>query len=141
MKSVLKGISGKEYTATATLDFHYVTPEEKTGPADMVLFTVKYQGLEDAIRAVRNQVGENTILLSALNGISSEKMIAEAYGPEKVLYCVAQGMDAVKTGNKLTYENMGMLVFGGKGPDDADKVQRVAEFFRKQTSPIKWIRI
>ena len=123
------------YSNGERCDFHYITPEEKTGPADMVLFTVKYQGLEDAIRAVRNQVGENTILLSALNGISSEKMIAEAYGPEKVLYCVAQGMDAVKTGNKLTYENMGMLVFGGKGPDDADKVQRVAEFFRKTDFP------
>jgi len=31
---------------------------------------------------------------------------------DKILYCVAQGMDAVKEGNKSTYDNMGMLCFG-----------------------------
>lgn len=111
-------------------DFHYVTPEERVEPADLIIFTVKFDGLEEAIRSVRNHVDENTIMISALNGIISEEMIGQAYGFEKVLYCVAQGMDAVKVGNKLTYDHKGILVFGDKEPGViSDKTKAVSEFF------------
>ena len=111
-------------------DFNYISPEEILEPADLLIFTVKFNGLQDAIKAVKNHVGENTIIISALNGISSETVIGETYGMDKVLYCVAQGMDAVKVGNKLTYANMGMLVFGDREPGIiSEKVKAVAAFF------------
>lgn len=117
-------------------EFHYVTPEEEVLPADLIIITVKYNGLEEAIRGVRNHVGENTIILSALNGITSESLIGQAYGMEKVLYCVAQGMDAVKEGNELTYHNMGVLCFGDREPGNpSPQVERVASFFDKTEFP------
>ncbi len=117
-------------------EFYYVDPEEEVLPADLIIFTVKYSGLEDAIRAVRNHVGDNTIILSALNGITSEALIGQAYGMEKVLYSVAQGMDAVKEGNKLTYQNMGLLCFGDREPGTlSPKVERVKAFFDKTEFP------
>lgn len=117
-------------------DFHYVTPDEKVAPADLLVFAVKYSGLREAIAAVKNHVGEHTLILSALNGITSETIIGEAYGMEKILYCVAQGMDAVKTGNKLTYDHMGMLCFGDRAPGMiSDKAKRVADFFEKTGVP------
>lgn len=92
--------------------------------------------MEDAIRAVKNQVGENTLILSALNGITSEAMIGEVYGHDKVLYSVAQGMDAVKEGNRLTYAHMGFLCFGDREPGSSSaKVKRVADFFTKMEFP------
>ncbi|MDF2524840.1 MAG: ketopantoate reductase [Clostridiales bacterium] len=117
-------------------DFDFVASDELCAPADLIIFTVKYNGLKDAIHAVRNHVGENTLILSALNGISSEAVIGETYGMDKVLYCVAQGMDAVKEGNKLTYHNMGILCFGEKEPGFiSEKVKRVAEFFKNVGVP------
>jgi 2-dehydropantoate 2-reductase len=117
-------------------DFHFVAPEERCEPADLVIFTVKYNGLKQAIEAVRNHIGENTIILSALNGISSEQIIGQAYGMDKVLYCVAQGMDAVKMENKLTYANMGILCFGDREPGEiSEKVKRVATFFERINLP------
>lgn len=117
-------------------EFHFVTPGEVTQPADLVIFTVKYSGLKDAIRAVHNQIGEHTIILSALNGISSEAIIGQTYGMDKVLYCVAQGMDAVKIGNKLTYDHMGILCFGDQEPGIiSPQVKRVAEFFENMALP------
>lgn len=117
-------------------DFGYITPEQISEPSDLVLFTVKYSGLEDAVKAVKNQVGEQTIILSALNGISSEQVIADVYGEDKVLYCVAQGMDAVKTGNYLTYKNMGLLCFGDKHPGSiSDQTKAVSEFFESVGIP------
>ena len=111
-------------------NFHYVNPEEKMEPADLLIFTVKYGGLSEAIREAKDQVGEGTIILSALNGISSEAIIGDTYGIDKLLYCVAQGMDAVKEANRLSYHHMGMLVFGEKEKDYiSPSVQAVASFF------------
>lgn len=117
-------------------EFHFVTPEELCEPADLLLFTVKYNGLKDAIQAAKNHVGEHTIILSALNGITSEAMIGQIYGMDKILYCIAQGMDPVKIGNELSYEHMGMLCFGDQEPGIlSEKVKRVAEFFAKMEVP------
>ncbi len=105
-------------------------------PADLIIFTVKLDGLKNAIKAVKNHIGENTIILSALNGITSEAIIGQTYGMDKVLYSVAQGMDAVKVGNELTYDHMGMLCFGDREPGlISEKVKRVADFFEKMKFP------
>jgi 2-dehydropantoate 2-reductase len=133
---IRKYVSEKVYSNGEPCDFAYFRPDDPCEPADLLLFTVKFNGLKDAIQAARNHVGENTLVLSALNGISSEEMIGEAYGKDKVLYCVAQGMDAVKVGNQLTYENMGMLIFGDAEPGIvSDKVKKVAAFFDKVEFP------
>jgi len=120
--------------------FHYMTPDQECEPADLIIFTVKYQGLQQAIDAIGKHVGDNTIIISALNGITSEEMIGEVYGMDKILYCVAQGMDAVKEGNLLTYDHMGMLVFGNgdlnnNSSDLFLRVQAVDEFFNLMQIP------
>lgn len=117
-------------------DFGFVAPEDETGPADLVLFTVKFNDLPDAIHAVRNQVGPDTILLSALNGISSEEMIGSVYGMDRMLYCVAQGMDGIKVGNSLQYDHIGMLCFGdGEAGVVSEKTKAVQEFFCRTGFP------
>jgi len=122
----------KIYCNNEQTDFYYVDEEEKSEPADLVIFCVKYGALDSAISAMHNQIGNSTIILSALNGISSEEQLEEAFGKEKILYCVAQGMDPVKTGNHLTYTHKGMLCFGEKdGNVDSPKVRRVSQFFDK----------
>lgn len=111
-------------------DFNYVLPESEQKPSDLLIFCVKFNQLQQAIEDARHQVGEHTIILSALNGISSEEIIGETFGMEKMLYCVAQGMDAVKIENKLNYTNMGMLCFGEKDNTVwSNKVTAVAELF------------
>ncbi|MGI6548704.1 MAG: ketopantoate reductase family protein [Syntrophomonadales bacterium] len=116
--------------------FHYITPEKAGDPADLVIFAVKYNDLDKAIDAVRNQVGEHTIIISTLNGITSETIIGERYGMDRMLYCVAQGMDAVKVGNQMTYANMGILCIGDLEPGTISaKVKMLAEFFDKVDMP------
>ncbi|MGE7780553.1 ketopantoate reductase family protein [Peribacillus sp. NPDC097264] len=128
----------KLYSNGEPCNFHYVTPEEDCGPADLLIISVKYNGLENAIESVKNHVGENTIILSLLNGITSETIIGETYGMDKVLYCVAQGMDAVKVGNELTYEHMGMLCFGSREPGViSPQAKKVAEFFQEMDVPFE----
>ena len=115
--------------------FRYVLPGEG-GPADLLIFAVKQGGLQSAIEAARSQAGENTIVLSLLNGVISERIIGEAYGDEHVLLCVVQGTDAVMTDGRLTYHNMGQIVFGDREKGAvSDMTRSVAEFFTRMGVP------
>ncbi len=126
------------YSNGEACGFHYVTPQEKTSPADLILIAVKSLQLDDAILTIQNQVGPDTLILSLLNGILSEEIIAKAYGMDRVIYCVAQGMDAVKEGNSLTYTRMGRLCIGpADGGPMPEKVQRVSAFFESADFPFE----
>ena len=102
------------YCNSERCHFNYVTPDELCDPADLLIFTVKYEGLKAAIQAVKKHVGEQTIILSLLNGITSEAVIGQSYGTDHILNSVAQGMDAVKVGNQLTYDHKGIICFGDR---------------------------
>ena len=79
---------------------------------DLLLFAVKFGGLEGAVETCRHLVGPDTVVISVLNGISSEEILGAAYGPEKVVWCVAQKMSAKKEGNAVTYGPSGELALG-----------------------------
>jgi len=117
-------------------DFNYITPEVENDPADLMIFSVKYGGLKSAIKSAKNQIGENTIIISTLNGIVSEKEIGESYGIHNVVYCVAQGMDALKKNNELTYHNIGNLCIGEFNCEKTSKkLKSVINFFEKVNLP------
>jgi len=116
-------------------DFHYVDADVQGDPADLLIFAVKYTGLKDAIESARNQHGKQTVLLSVLNGISSEQMIGEAFGFDQLLYCIVAGMDASKIGNELTYKNIGFVSFGEADDTRSEKVDDLARLFEKTGIP------
>lgn len=96
---------------------------------DLILVAVKFNGLQDALALMKPCVGENTIIISVLNGISSEEIIGESYGAERLIYTVAQGMDAMKFENSLQYTRMGKLHIGAAEASQQENVRRVSEFF------------
>ncbi len=76
-------------------DFRYVTPEEGE-EVDLLIFAVKYMALEEAVEMARPFCGERTIVMSFLNGVSSEQMIENILKPKRLLYSCVQGMDATR---------------------------------------------
>ena len=112
----------------APVNFRYVTPE-KAEKVDLMIFATKEGCLRSAMETASGFIGEDTLILSVLNGVSSEETIAARFGEKNVLYCTAQGMDAVKVGNALTYAHAGMIVLGEKQPGEiSPRVQAVADF-------------
>ena len=112
----------------APVTFRYVTPE-KAEKVDLMIFATKEGGLRSAMETASGFIGEDTLILSVLNGVSSEETIAARFGEKNVLYCTAQGMDAVKVGSALTYAHAGMIVLGEKEPGEiSPRVQAVADF-------------
>ena len=118
------------YCNDEPVEFRLTKVSEAT-PADLLIVAVKATGLEAAIRDMKNAVGEDTVILSVMNGISSEQMIGEAYGHRNLLYCVAQGMDAMKFGDRLNYTKTGELRIGITETGSPEALRAVEEFFHK----------
>jgi 2-dehydropantoate 2-reductase len=89
-----------------------VATDAKVPPSDLVLVAVKNHHLPEAIKDMRSVVGKNTLFLSVMNGVDSEKQIGAVYGMEKILYAVAVGIDAMREENVVTYSKKGKLYFG-----------------------------
>ena len=118
-------------------DFTLVDEEETDKPADLLVFAVKANGLQSALHTVRNKVSEDTIILSLLNGISSEEIIGQVYGMDKIIHCVVQGMDVIKDKNKVTYSQFGQFCIGipEESNDKRRKLQAVVDLFNKVDMP------
>lgn len=112
-----------------------ITSAKDAGVADLVIVAVKYTGLKDACGLMKHLVGPDTIIISVLNGITSERIIGDVYGMDKIIYTVAQGMDAMKFGNKLSYTKEGELRVGMTEETDRTRFERLVEFFRAVQIP------
>lgn len=101
------------------------------GPADLVIVATKFSGLAQALDEMQGLVGEQTLIISVLNGITSEEKIIARYGAQHVLHCVALGMDAVREGTSLTYQHRGMLKIGCVDKALLPKLDAVCAFLDK----------
>lgn len=107
-----------------------------TQPADLVIIAVKYTGLnEDLLTWVKKLISPETIIISVLNGISSEKIIGQYLGSENIIYTVAQGMDAMKFGNNLKYTKAGELHIGTTKDTEKENLSALVEFFDRAKNP------
>lgn len=112
--------------------FHITDSREE--PAQLLIFAVKGPALEEAMALAAPCVGEDTVILSVLNGVTSEEALSQAFGPEKVIYGVAQGMDAMRQGTSLTYTHPGILFLGLPEEDyfdRGDKLEAVYQLFQQ----------
>lgn len=119
-------VNGKHYLIPVLL------PEDLSEPSDLVIVAVKYHHLNDTIRDMKNRVGEETTIISVMNGIESEERIGAVYGMEKVLYAVSVGIDALREGNQVNYTTQGKIYFGeARNTVPTERVKRVQTLFDK----------
>ncbi len=110
-------------------DFQYCDAAKESSPSELLLFAVKYGALEAAMEETAHLIGENTILLSVLNGIRSEEDLGRKFGREKVVHCIAQKMAAMKEGNAAFCTNKGELAIGVLDGGRKENLAAVKEFF------------
>lgn len=102
---------------------NYVLPDEKF-EADLIIIATKYDGLFEACKNIKNFVGKNTLILPLLNGVTSEKILAEKYNNIITAYFI--GHSAVRFGRNVTFDGVGKIVFGS---DNKENVLKLKEFF------------
>lgn len=121
----------------------YLTYEEAAEraavqPFDVVLYAVKYGVLPEAIEQSSPLVSLDTAVISVLNGITSEEVLAERFGWDRVLLCIAQQMDSRKVGAVVTAGCVGVMALGVRDPEDAAQranLARVTEWLAAVEQP------
>lgn len=118
-------VNGKKY------DFSYCDHgSSNVGKAELILIAVKQHHLMECINSFLPFVGDDTIILSLLNGISSEEIIGERTGMDRMLYSYVVGTDATRESRSTKYKSMGRIVFGEKdNTEHSANVKKVSGFF------------
>jgi 2-dehydropantoate 2-reductase len=133
-------VNGQPYAVTVA------DPDAPATPADLILVAVKQHHLAGALPDLQRLVGRETTILSVMNGLDSEQMLGAVYGPDKVLYAVAVGIDAVRDRNQVTFSRPGTFFFGeAVNTALSPRVRRVQEAFQRAgityETPLDMMRI
>src|SRR5574344_24574 len=84
-------------------EFEYILPKDGF-EADLVLIATKSSGLNDAIKSIKSFVGEKTVIMSLMNGITSEKELAKEFGSKNILYSYYVGHSSERTGREIHFD-------------------------------------
>jgi 2-dehydropantoate 2-reductase len=116
------------YVNDRKIDFDYVLPEDGE-IMDLIIVATKFHNLESAVKDMKKLIGENTIIISLLNGVDSEKIIGETYGMDKIIYSYINKISGVKEGNRIDRGAKGIIHIGSVVESDENKVKRISDFF------------
>jgi 2-dehydropantoate 2-reductase len=125
-------VNGKKYF------FPVFEPGDEIDPADLVIFAVKNHHLVRAAEEARNEIGGGTIVMSFLNGVTSEETVKETYGSNAVLLSTVMGIDATRDGDSTVYSKLGIIQFGEAINEEGNYSQNVLlvrEFFERTGIP------
>lgn len=119
-------VNGKLYSVPV------VHPDEGAKPMDLIIVALKNHNLSEATNDLKNLVGDETTLISVMNGLDSEEFLGSFYGMDKVLYAAAVGMDPIREGNSVVYTNAGKVLFGeSDNSHPSERVRRVQAAFER----------
>lgn len=106
------------------------TPEEAYG-VDFLIVSLKYGALPGALDDITAVTGENTVIMSLMNGVDSEEIIAEKVGAEHLLHAVIKvASHKENDGYVFNPEATLGIIFGEvPAPYDSERVQAVLDLF------------
>jgi 2-dehydropantoate 2-reductase len=105
---------------------------------DLVIVASKYYSLNEVIDGIRPFIGPDTVILSLLNGISSEEIIGARYGRERLPLSMVIDTDAQHTGNRVSYSRLGIINFGDADGVARERDERIAEFLTRTSYPFEY---
>jgi 2-dehydropantoate 2-reductase len=100
-------------------------------PFDLIIIASKYHQLSQIIADIKPFVGGNTIILSLLNGISSEDIIGTVYGKERLPLSMIIATDVLREAQSITFTQRGIIHFGDAEGKNGEREQRISEFFTR----------
>jgi 2-dehydropantoate 2-reductase len=104
-------------------------------PIDLILIASKYHHLAQIIADIKPFVGDDTVIVSLLNGISSEEIIGKVYGAERLPFAMILGTDAQHSLTKTAFTQRGIIHFGDADGKPVDRDLAIAEFFTRTGVP------
>ncbi len=131
----LKRHSQDTYTINGQKRIFPMADIAKAEPFDLVVVAVKYGALPETIESMAPAIGPDTVIISVMNGITSEDMLAKVYPRSQIIDCVAIGMDAMRDGTSLQYTKFGRLQIGISDPSQTESYARLVDLFERTGMP------
>ncbi len=118
-------------------DLNFRVSEEESEPSQLMVYAVKYGNLKTAIEENAHLVGDDTLIISVLNGIVSEDDLGQRFGYDRIIYCTAQKMAAGKYGNSAECDFMGEWALGVREKTDIRmaNLKKVCDFLDRAGFP------
>lgn len=115
------------------LNFNYILPDATDFKADLIIIATKFDGLNDVIKNMANFVKNDTVIISLLNGVTSEEIISKKYGWKNLPIAYYIGHSAMRNGNNITHDGVGTIVFGinDKTKTSEECIERIKKYFEK----------
>lgn len=108
------------------------------GPQDLILIATKATALSEALETIAPHVGPQTLILSLLNGIDSEKAVAERFTEAHVLYSYFLGHPSMRKGNAITHDGNYCIYWGeADNRTFSDKVLTIKKLFDNAGIPYR----
>lgn len=106
------------------------TPAEAEG-TDLLIVALKYNALWPSLDDIGQIVDDHTIVMSVMNGVDSEEIIAEHIGEEHLVYSVMK-VASRRNGNKIAFdpETTKGMIYGEKTRDRGnERIKAITELF------------
>lgn len=109
---------------------HVWTPQEAYG-VDLLVVSLKYGALPGALESIREAVGENTIVMSLMNGVDSEEMISTVIPKANIMYSLIKvASHKEEDGYCFDPETTIGIIFGElEAPYESERVRAIEELF------------
>ena len=107
-----------------------LTPQQAHG-VDLLIVSLKYGALPGALDSIRTIVSERTVVMSLMNGVDSEELIAAQVGAAHVLPALIK-VASHRTGDGVRFDpetTIGIIYGELTAPFDSDRVQAVRALF------------
>lgn len=106
------------------------TPQEAQG-ADLLIIALKYGALPGALDSIRTITGENTVVMSLMNGVDSEEIISTVIDSSHIIYSLIK-VASHKEGDGFCFnpETTIGIIFGElTAPYQSERVQAIEALF------------
>ncbi|MCD7808300.1 MAG: ketopantoate reductase family protein [Erysipelotrichaceae bacterium] len=123
------------YSNGQLCNFRYCTNVKDFQTVDLMIYATKFPALNNAIEISKPFINDDTIIISTLNGISSEDILRDTFKNNNVIRCIAQKMDSVYQNNEVNYSSTGELVVGIDNEHQKESFDTLIHFFDKVHIP------
>lgn len=107
-----------------------MTPEEAKG-VDLLVVSLKYGALAGALDDIREAVGENTIVMSLMNGVDSEEIISTKIDKSHIIYSLIK-VASHREGKEYVFNpetTIGIIYGEEAAPFESERVVAIRDLF------------
>lgn len=109
--------------------FSYLQLGDTFNP-DLIILSTKSTGLKTAVESIKSYVNKNTLILSFINGITSEEYLAQYFSEEQIIPSYIICHTIFRENNNINHDGITKIVWGDKF-NNKNNINSLKQFFKE----------